>query len=71
MERHYRKSEVIERWNARAVERTVYIVERTCHIEEYEQTGYLVCSECGAVQPDDYTVYYCPNCGTKINEVDE
>ena len=29
----------------------------TCRIIEDEDTGYLTCSECGAIQPDDYT--YC------------
>ena len=37
-----------------------------CHISEYEDTGIPVCSECGAVQPDDYTVYYCWACGRRV-----
>lgn len=37
-----------------------------CHIEEYEDTGIPVCSECGAAQPDEYTVYYCWCCGRKM-----
>ena len=38
----------------------------TCHVEDYEGAGIGVCSECGAAQPDDYTVYYCWNCGAKV-----
>lgn len=38
----------------------------TCEVEEYEDTGILVCSECGAVQPDDHMVYYCWCCGRKV-----
>lgn len=38
----------------------------TCVIKEYEDTGILVCSECGAMQPDDHTVYYCWCCGRKV-----
>ena len=34
----------------------------------YDECGALECSECGAVQPEDHTVYYCWNCGRKINE---
>ena len=37
-----------------------------CRIVEYEGTGIPVCSECGAVQPDDYTVYYCWCCGRRV-----
>lgn len=40
----------------------------TCHVIEDEDTGYLTCSECGAIQPDDYTVYHCWCCGKKIKE---
>ena len=40
----------------------------TCHIIEDEDTGYLTCSECGAIQSDDYTVYHCWCCGKKIKE---
>lgn len=40
--------------------------ERTCRIVEYDEAPFPVCSECGAVQPDDYTVYYCWNCGAKV-----
>ena len=43
--------------------------ERTCRITEYDEAPFPVCSECGAVQPDDFTVYYCWNCGAKV--VDE
>lgn len=38
----------------------------TCHIEEYEESGISICSGCGAVQPDDFTVYYCWCCGRKV-----
>ena len=38
----------------------------TCHIIEDEDTGYLMCSECGAIHPDEYTMYYCWCCGRKI-----
>jgi hypothetical protein len=38
----------------------------TCELALYEDTGITVCSECGAVQPDDWTVYYCWSCGKKV-----
>lgn len=37
-----------------------------CKIVEDEDTGFLCCSECGAIQPEDYTVYYCWCCGAKV-----
>lgn len=37
-----------------------------CHEEEDEDTGFICCSECGAVLPEDYTVYYCWSCGRKV-----
>lgn len=37
----------------------------TCREVENE-FGYTICSECGAVLPEDYTVYYCWNCGRKV-----
>ena len=40
--------------------------ERICRIAEYADAPMPVCSECGAVQPDDFTVYYCWNCGAKV-----
>ena len=43
-----------------------YVPEMTCKVEEYENTGIPVCSECGAIQPEDYTVYYCWCCGRKV-----
>lgn len=52
------KEQAIEAWNTRA--------ERTCRIIEHEELPYPVCSECGAIQPDDYTVYYCWSCGAKV-----
>lgn len=42
----------------------------TCHEVEDEDTGFIVCSECGAVHDKDYTSYYCWCCGRRI-EVDE
>ena len=33
----------------------------------YDECGFMECSECVAVQPEDYTVYYCWNCGRKID----
>ena len=50
--------EAIAAWNTRA--------ERTCRITEYADAPIPVCSECGAVQPDDYAVYYCWSCGAKV-----
>ena len=47
-------------WNNRA--------ERTCYRDEYEAAPFSVCSECGAVLPDDCTVYYCWSCGAKVVE---
>lgn len=41
----------------------------TCHEVEDEDTGLIVCSECGAVHDEDYTNYYCWCCGRKV--VDE
>ena len=34
--------------------------------EVEDEFGYTTCSECGAVLPEDYTVYYCWNCGRKV-----
>lgn len=51
-----------------AVERRRYVPERTCRITEYDEAPFPVCSECGAVQPDDFTVYYCWNCGARVVE---
>ena len=51
------------------IEFYTYVKERTCRIVEYDAAVFgLVCSECGAVQPDDFTVYYCWNCGAKVVE---
>ena len=41
----------------------------TCHEVEDEDTGFIVCSECGAVHDENYTSYYCWCCGKKV--VDE
>ena len=38
----------------------------TCHEVEDEDTGFIVCSECGAVHDTDYTNYYCWCCGRKV-----
>lgn len=46
--------------------------ERTCHAIDKgdcldgSDCPAWECSECGAVQPDDFTAYYCPNCGAKV-----
>ena len=39
---------------------------RACKIVEYDEAPYPVCSECGAIQPDDFTVHYCWCCGAKV-----
>lgn len=55
------KSAAIEAWNTRA--------ERTCRIKEDDDTGcFLTCSECGAIQPEEWTVYYCWCCGARVVE---
>lgn len=63
---YYYKTEAqaIEAWSARP--------ERTCRIKVDAETGcFLTCSECGAIQPEDYTVYYCWSCGARVvGEVD-
>lgn len=41
----------------------------TCHEVEDEDTGFIVCSECGAIHDESYTGYYCWCCGKKV--VDE
>ncbi|MBR2684415.1 MAG: hypothetical protein IKE22_14260 [Atopobiaceae bacterium] len=38
----------------------------TCHEVEDEDTGFIVCSECGAVHDENYTSYYCWCCGKKV-----
>lgn len=50
-------------------ERRLYVPERTCHEIEDEDTGFIICSECGAVHDEDYTSYHCWCCGAKV--VDE
>lgn len=37
-----------------------------CHEVEDEDTGFIVCSECGAVHDENYTSYYCWCCGKKV-----
>ena len=41
----------------------------TCHEVEDEDTGFICCSECGAIHDESYTGYYCWCCGRKV--VDE
>ena len=57
----------IEDFNA-ACDHYGFVRERTCRIEKYDELPYRVCSACGAVQPEDYTVYYCWSCGSKVLE---
>ena len=46
-----------------------YVRERTCRIKEDADTGcFLTCSECGAIQPEEWTVYYCWSCGARVVE---
>lgn len=40
---------------------------RKCRVVE-DEFGHLTCSECGAAQPEDYTVYYCWCCGCMVME---
>lgn len=40
--------------------------ERTCRVLEHDELPYAICSECGAIQPDDFTVYYCWLCGARV-----
>lgn len=63
-----------KRWNARASEEDRRTV-RTCHMRVRENARgnpkhflMYVCSEChGAVVHDKYDpIYYCPNCGRKV-----
>ncbi len=54
---------------AQAIEAT--LGRGTCHEIEDEDTGFIVCSECGAVHDTDYTDYYCWCCGARVVEVDE
>ena len=49
---------ICETWNTRSA--------GTCEVVEYDEAPFPVCSECGAIQPDDFTVYYCWNCGRKV-----
>ena len=50
-----------------AVERLTHAQDiGTCHEVEDEDTGFIVCSECGAVHDDSYTNYYCWCCGRKV-----
>ena len=39
----------------------------TCHALNGDDTcGNDVCSACGFVWPDDYSINYCPNCGRNV-----
>ena len=71
------EAEAVEAWNTRyhsVFEETVIKAweeiksyqERTCSIVEHPELPYPVCSDCGAVQPDDFTVYFCWSCGAKV-----
>lgn len=42
-----------------------YVPERTAKVVE-DEFGYLLCSECGAIQPEEYETYYCWNCGARL-----
>lgn len=48
----------IEAWNTRA--------ERTCRYVEDPDTGFELCSECGAPAIEDWTADYCRACGAKV-----
>lgn len=62
----YRRVSIpIDDFNA-ACDHYGFVKERTCRVVEYAEAPILVCSECGAVQPDDYAVYYCWSCGAKV-----
>lgn len=69
------EAEAIAAWNTRAemgYEDALILLdemglsERTCRIIEYTDAPISICSECGAVQPDDYAVYYCWSCGARV-----
>lgn len=45
-------------WNTRA--------ERTCRYVKDPDTGYELCSECGAPAIEDWTADYCWSCGAKV-----
>lgn len=47
-----------------------FVPERTCHEIKDEDTGFIICSECGAIHDEYYTSYHCWCCGAKV-EVDE
>ena len=57
---YFTREEAIAAWNRRD-ERTAKVIEN--------EFGHLLCSECGAMQPEDYETYYCWSCGAK--QVDE
>ena len=65
--REYYSVEQTDAWQAIADELNAR-AERTCRIVEYNDAPIPVCSECGAVQPDDYAVYYCWSCGAKVRD---
>ena len=49
-----------------AIARIATLGAGTCHEVEDEDTGFIVCSECGAVHDENYTSYYCWCCGKKV-----
>lgn len=55
------QKEAVDAWQQRDTR-----AERTCRIKEDADTGFLTCSECGAIQPEEWTVYYCWSCGAKV-----
>lgn len=55
----FTEAEAIAAWNNRAG-----CVR--CRIEWQDELPYLVCSNCGAIQPEDHTVYFCWSCGAKV-----
>lgn len=54
---------------ADAIARIATLGAGTCHEVEDEDTGFIFCSECGAIHDESYTGYYCWCCGCKV--VDE
>lgn len=52
------EKDAIKKWNTRA--------ERTCRYVEDPDTGFELCSECGAIAIEDWTADYCWACGAKV-----
>lgn len=55
----YSEEQAVEIWNMR--------IERTCHGIPYH--GELKCSVCGNIW--EYKYDYCPDCGSKVVELDD